>query len=106
MTQDSSETPVVNDDGSTSFTITVKAVPRAVPSTDELVHRGNCGIEARAFDGCVASGELPARKLGRRVYCRRSDLLRLVDAKPAVQPVPADELGAAVAKASRRKGAR
>lgn len=55
---------------------------------DELVHEGTSGLERSTFRGLVASGRLPSARLGRRVYCRRSDLLALVNAPPA--PPPAD----------------
>jgi hypothetical protein len=90
-------------DGSTVIRLPPAQVTVAAP--DELVHRGNAGIESRAFDTLVASGELPSRKIGRRVYVRRSDLLRLVDAAPVVADEH-DELGAAVARRAARKASR
>lgn len=88
-----------------SIVVTLPATPVVVAAPDGLVHRGNSGIEARAFDALVASGELPSRKLGRRVYARRSDLLKLIDVVRAEPQAPVDELAAAVAKAARRRTA-
>ncbi len=41
------------------------------------------GLEARAARALVRARTLPTRKIGRRVYARRSDLLALVDETPA-----------------------
>jgi Helix-turn-helix domain len=41
------------------------------------------GLEKNAARRLIASGELRARKLGRRWFARRSDVLALVDAAPA-----------------------
>ncbi len=94
--------PTITRQADGSLVICLPAAQVVQSSHDDLVHRRNCGIEARAFDLLVSSGELPARKLGRRVYVRRSDLLALVDAAPAPTAEPTDELAAAVAKRARR----
>ena len=60
-------------------------VTRAAP--DELVPFP-FGLEANAARSLVASGELVARKLGRKLYARRSAILALVDARP---PKPAND---------------
>lgn len=41
------------------------------------------GLDARTARALVRSGELPSRKLGRRLYARRSDLLALVPPRRA-----------------------
>ena len=94
--------PTITRQADGSLVICLPAAQVVQSSHDDLVHRRNCGIEARAFDGLVASGELPSRKIGRRVYCRRSDLLRLIDAAPAPMAKPGDALAEAVAKRARK----
>lgn len=42
------------------------------------------GLEVSSARALVASGELPARKLGRKYYAKRSAVLALVDAAPKV----------------------
>lgn len=39
-------------------------------------------LEARGLMSLVRSGELPARKIGRQLCVRRSDVLKVVDLKP------------------------
>ncbi len=53
---------------------------------DALVPLGDAGLERAAARRLVASGELPARKIGRRWMVRRGDLARLVAARPAAPP--------------------
>lgn len=66
------------------------------------------GLEVAAATKLVKDGTLPAAKIGRKLYAKRSDIVALVD-KLAV-PVRAetdDGYGAAVvAMASRRRGAK
>lgn len=53
-----------------------------LPERDELVSFP-FGLEENAARGLIRRGELPARKIGRRWYARRSDLLGLIDRAPA-----------------------
>jgi len=48
------------------------------PPFDDLVARPG-PLEVKAWDRLVAQGKLPATKLGRREYTRRSFLLALID---------------------------
>lgn len=48
------------------------------PPFDDLIARPG-PLEVKAWDRLVAQGKLPATKLGRREYTRRSFLLALVD---------------------------
>jgi hypothetical protein len=60
----------------------------AVPPTDDLV----CfpfGLEDNAARTLIKRGELRARKIGRRWYAKRSDVLALIDAAPFVPPAHA-----------------
>lgn len=79
----------------------------ALPPADDLVVYP-FGLEENAARRLIKSGELRARKLGRRWYCKRSDLLALIDAAP---PPPARASGeslrgdlAAIAERTRRGG--
>ena len=65
----------------------------ALPPMDDLV-QFPFGLEAAAARGLIRRGELRARKLGRRWYARRSDVLALIDAAP---PAPARASGHDVA---------
>lgn len=63
-------------------------------------------FEAAACDKLRVSGELPARKIGRRWYARRSDLLALIPRKAKPIDVPVREtdeqaFARALAKAKR-----
>jgi|HubBroStandDraft_5_1064220.scaffolds.fasta_scaffold586471_2 hypothetical protein len=60
----------------------------ALPPLDDLV-AFPFSLEKNAARQLIASGELPARKLGRRWYCKRSDLLALIDNAPSVPPARA-----------------
>jgi hypothetical protein len=78
-----------------------------LPPNDDLVPFP-FGLEKNAARGVVKSGELRARKIGRRWYARRSDVLRLIDNAP---PAPAQATGeglredlAAIAERMRRGG--
>lgn len=42
------------------------------------------GLDAKTARGLVRRGELPSRKLGRKLYARRSDVLALVPPKAAM----------------------
>jgi hypothetical protein len=78
-----------------------------LPPMDDLV-AFPFGLEVNAARQLVKSGELRARKLGRRWYCKRTDLLALIDNAPHVPPAKAsgaslrDDL--AVIAARTRKG--
>lgn len=78
-------------------------VTRAAP--DELV-AFPFGLEVAAARALVASGELAARKLGRKTYARRSAVLALVDAKPPKPPPAADEEDPLAALANRTRAGR
>jgi hypothetical protein len=43
-------------------------------------------LEANAARTLIRSGELRARKIGRRWYAKRSDVLALIDNAPSVAP--------------------
>lgn len=64
------------------------------PPFDDLVARRG-PLETKAWDRLVASGKLPATKIGRREYTRRSLLLALVGAptSAAEQPSTNDPRG-------------
>lgn len=75
-------------------------VIRAAP--DELVHEGNSGLERQAFR--TVAREIPSRKIGRRVYVSRADLIAYVrqgTPKPA-----ADEGDPRAALAAKTRGRR
>lgn len=75
-------------------------VHRAAP--DELVHEGNSGLERQAFR--TVAREIPSRKIGRRVYVSKADLIAYVrqgTPKPA-----ADEGDPRAALAARTRGRR
>jgi len=59
-----------------------------LPPADDLI-RFPWGIEKNAARKLIQSGALRAVKLGRSWYCRRSDLLALVDSAPRVAPARA-----------------
>lgn len=67
-----------------------RVVARLAP--DELLPIDDCGVERAAVLRLIASGELRARKLGRRRFVLRSDLCRLISA-----PRQATEQSAAAA---------
>ena len=60
----------------------------ALPPPDDLVPFP-FGLEKNAARRLIKTGELRARKLGRRYYAKRSDLLALIDAAPPVAPARA-----------------
>jgi hypothetical protein len=60
-----------------------------LPAHDDLVPFP-FGLEQNAARRLIASGELRARKIGRRWYARRSDVLGLIDNAP---PAPARAAG-------------
>jgi len=80
----------------------------ALPPADDLVSFP-FGLEENAARGLIKSGELPARKIGRRWYAKRSAVLALIDNAPPVPPARAsgtslrDDL-AAIAERTRRGG--
>lgn len=53
-----------------------------LPPADDLV-AFPWGLERNAARHLIATGELRARKIGRKWYARRSDVLRLIDAAPS-----------------------
>lgn len=46
-------------------------------------------LEANAARSLIKSGELRARKIGRKFYAKRSDVLALIDSAPYVPPAHA-----------------
>jgi hypothetical protein len=56
-----------------------------LPPHDDLV-AFPFGLETNAARGLIKSGELRARKIGRRWYAKRSDVLALIDNAPPVAP--------------------
>ncbi len=79
-----------------------------LPALDELV-AFPFGLEANAARGLIKSGELPARKIGRRWYAKRSDVLRLIDNARPIAPARASGAGiandlAAIAERTRTGG--
>jgi len=62
--------------------------PTPVPPRDDLL----CfpfGLEHNAARPLIKTGEVRARKIGRRWYAKRSDVLALVDHAPPVPPAKA-----------------
>ena len=79
-----------------------------LPPMDDLV-AFPFGLEVNAARALIRSGELRARKIGRRWYCKRSDLLALIDNAPHVPVARASGVGlredlAAIAERTRRGG--
>ena len=68
-------------------TIVLRQVGAAPAAADELVELSESGLEKKARDALRADGTLPAVKIGRRWYCKRSALVALVDLL-AVVPTP------------------
>lgn len=56
-----------------------------LPPHDELIPFP-FNLEANAARSLIKSGELRARKIGRKWYAKRSDVLGLIDNAPAVVP--------------------
>jgi hypothetical protein len=75
-------------------------VHRAAP--DELVHEGNSGLERQAFR--TVAREIPSRKIGRRVYVSKADLIAYVR-QGAPKPA-ADEGDPRAALAAKTRGRR
>jgi hypothetical protein len=82
-----------------------------LPTQDDLV-TFPFGLEPNAARRLIKSGELRARKIGRRWYTKRSDLLALIDNGPRVT-APAKAAGngyredlAAIAERVRKGGAK
>ena len=76
---------------------TAEAIERHAPAVEEadaLVALADAPLERRTMRRLVESGELPAVRVGRRRYCRRSDLLRLVDRRRPAASEPDDAVGA------------
>lgn len=63
--------------------IVVRIEAPAVGAPDEIVPLNKSGLEEKAWKALVQSGELRARKLGRRWYTTRSALCALVLDAPA-----------------------
>ena len=73
-------------------TIVLRQVTAPQAAPDELVEIHATGLELRAVLALIKDGTLPSAKIGRRSYCKRSDLVRLVDklaTAPAKKPKPA-----------------
>ncbi len=70
-------------------------VGQAPAAPDELV-AFPWGLEEKAAKSLIRTGRLPSVRLGRKTYCRRSDLVALVS-KPAVA-AKGDVYGDVVAK--------
>lgn len=58
------------------------------PDQDELVALAACGLERAALRRLIASGELRARKIGRRLFALRSDLAKLINSVPQAPVSP------------------
>jgi hypothetical protein len=81
--------------------------PPAPPPADELVAIANVGIDRGALNRLIKRGLLPAARIGRSIYVKRSDLVALVDKlaapPPTDAPPPADDYEAAVALFAKRR---
>ena len=88
---------VHEDDQHDIITIRVRRGSMVVTPGDELVPLNECGLDEKTRARLVRSGELPARKLGRRWFTKRSALLALIDEKPrpSESATPADPREAA-----------
>ncbi len=82
------------------LTIRVEAV-RLMPPDELLTFP--FGLERAAARDVVRSGKLPAAKIGRRTYARRSDVLALVERAAPAKPEAAAEDAYACAVASARR---
>lgn len=60
------------------------------PAGDEVVPLDTCGLERAAARRLVETGELPARKVGRRWMVRRADVAALILAAPPPKPKPTE----------------
>jgi hypothetical protein len=76
------------------FTITIRpdTVPppandAATPAPADGLEAYPFGLERQAATRLIQSGELPTRRIGRKVYARRSDLLALVTRAAAPPPL-------------------
>ncbi len=78
----------------------------AEAAEDALVPLTAAGLERAAAMRLVRSGELAARKIGRRWMVRRGDLARLVAAQPTKAAVPPRTIYAAVVASVTGKGGR
>jgi hypothetical protein len=54
-----------------------------IEPTEDLICLRDSGIEAAALRRLIKSGELPARKLGRKWFALRSDLAKLISSHTA-----------------------
>ena len=94
------------DDGAVVIHV-ARPAPAPTPC-DELV-AFPFGLEARTAKALVRRGDLKAARLGRRLYCKRSDLLALVDKLASEQAETSekpDDYAALVDRTKRRAGAR
>lgn len=73
---------VTLDGGELVIRIQTDATP-----ADELLEYPPKGFERAGLDACRASGALKVVRIGRRLYVKRSALVALVDALPAVKPL-------------------
>lgn len=64
----------------------VEAVP-PVQAPDELLTLDRCGLDDQTARRLIREGTLPAARLGRRYFVRRSDVLGLIDKLPAREPL-------------------
>src|SRR5262249_54482072 len=90
------ETNAEADDG--TVRIEVRAVAFEPP--DELIALTDSGLEEKAWKALVRSGELRARRIGRKLYTTRSALVALVrerDVKAAAQKPKASSAAEAYA---------
>ena len=80
-----------------------------LPPHDDLI-AFPFGLEVNAARSLIKSGELPARKIGRRWYAKRSAVLALIDNAPHVPPAKAsgaslrDDLAVIAARTRTRTG--
>ena len=76
------------------------------PAGDEVVPLDTCGLERAAARRLVETGELPARKVGRRWMVRRADVAALILAAPPPKPTEAPTGYLDVVAQAGRKGRR
>lgn len=82
--------PQISSSRDANGAVIVRIEPGQVSAPDALVPLTESGLEERAWRALVRSGELQARKLGRRWYTTQAALVALVlqapKAAPAVAP--------------------
>lgn len=99
-----SRPPTVTTSTDASGAIIVRIEATSTLPPDDLVDLAKSGLEGRAWRALVRSGELPARKIGRRWMTTRSALCRLVleAPKPPASDDPTDAYAALLAKRGAR----